>query len=158
MSEKPSYLSLINAIAVGEARSHRYLEVWIRTTTDPDVEAVLRTVAAREGEHAMSFARRVDELGFTVRVREDPKEAEEIAMAASERSDIEKLEYFGLQRTGDKGGVLDFFDDIFKDHTIDIQTGELLGRYIAEEFDTARLVRRCYDELCARQPVVAPVG
>src|SRR5271163_4560123 len=96
MSDKPSYLSLLNGIAVGEARTNRYLKVWIETTTDLEVESLLRTVAAREGEHAMSFARRVDELGYTVRVHEDPKEVEELEVAASDRSDLEKLEYFGL--------------------------------------------------------------
>lgn len=150
MPDKPSYLGLLNAIAVAESKAHRYLTVWIEATTDPEVEAVLRTVAAREGEHGMSFAKRIDELGYTVRVREDPKEAEDLTYAASGHTDLEKIEHFGLNALGDGGGVLDFFDDVFKDHTIDIRTGELLGRYIAEEFDTARLVRGCYDTLCAR--------
>ncbi len=48
--------------------------------------------------------------------------------------------------TGDKP---DIFDDFFKDHTIDIATGELLGRYIAEERDTARLFRQCHAQLKA---------
>ena len=64
MSDKPSYLGLLNAIAVNEARAHQYLQVWIDKTTDPEVEAVLRTVAWREGEHGMSFAKRVNELGL----------------------------------------------------------------------------------------------
>ncbi len=38
MSDKPSYLGLLNAIAVNEARAHQYLQVWIDTTTDPEVE------------------------------------------------------------------------------------------------------------------------
>ncbi len=154
MSDKPSYLSLLNGIAVGEARTNRYLRVWIETTTDLEVQSLLRTVAAREAEHSMSFARRVDELGYTVRVHEDPKEAEELEVAASDRSDLEKLEYFGLVQPEGKGGALDYFDDIFKDHTIDIRSGELLGRYIAEEFDTARLVRACYEKLRTRSAAV----
>ena len=36
---------------------------------------------------------------------------------------------------------------MFADHSIDIRTGELLGRYIAEERDSARLLRRCYEQL-----------
>ena len=43
----------------------------------------------------------------------------------------------------------DIFDGLFKDHSIDIRTGELLGRYIAEERDTARLLRSCYEQLAA---------
>ncbi len=61
----------------------------------------------------------------------------------------------------DTGDQPDVFDDFFKDHTIDIQTGELLGRYIAEERDTARLLRRCYDQLKLHvdtDPAPAPVG
>src|ERR1700686_2334777 len=71
MSDKPSYLGLLNAIAVNEARAHQYLQVWIDKTTDPDVKAVLRTVAWREGEHGMSFAKRVNELGYELRDRDD---------------------------------------------------------------------------------------
>ena len=61
---------------------------------------------------------------------------------------MEKIEALGLQGldTGDKP---DIFDDFFKDHSIDIRTGELLGRYIAEEHDTARMAKICYDALCA---------
>jgi hypothetical protein len=148
MSDKPSYLGLLNAIAVNEARAHQYLQVWIDTTTDPDVEAVLRTVAWREGEHGMSFAKRVNELGYELRDRDDLNLADRLAVAGSDRSDLEKMEYFGQDRLDE---VLGAFDNIFQDHTIDIHTGELLGRYIAEEFDTARLLRCCYEQLKARQ-------
>jgi hypothetical protein len=50
----------------------------------------------------------------------------------------------------DTGSEPDIFDGFFKDHTIDIRTGELLGRYIAEERDTARLLRSCYEQLKAQ--------
>lgn len=157
MSEKPSYLGLLNAIAVNEARAHQYLQVWIDKTTDPDVEAVLRTVAWREGEHGMSFAKRVNELGYNLRDRDDLNLADRLEVAGSDRSDLEKMEYFGQDRLDE---VLGAFDNIFSDHTIDIQTGELLGRYIAEEFDTARLLRCCYEQLKARQgaPGATTVG
>jgi hypothetical protein len=148
MSDKPSYLGLLNAIAVNEARAHQYLQVWIDKTTDPDVKAVLQTVSWREGEHGMSFAKRVNELGYGLRDRDDLNLADRLAVAASDRSDLEKMEYFG-QNSLDE--ILGAFDNIFQDHSIDIQTGELLGRYVAEEFDTARLLRCCYDQLKARQ-------
>ena len=147
MSDKPSYLGLLNAIAVNEARAHQYLQVWIDKTTDPEVEAVLRTVAWREGEHGMSFAKRVNELGFELRDRDDLNLADRLAVAGSDLSDLEKMEYFGQDRLDE---VLGAFDNIFQDHTIDIRTGELLGRYVAEEFDTARLLRCCYEQLKAR--------
>jgi hypothetical protein len=148
MSDKPSYLGLLNAIAVNEARAHQYLQVWIDKTTDPEVEAVLRTVAWREGEHGMSFAKRVNELGYQLRDRDDLNLADRLDVAGSDRSDLEKMEYFGQDRLDEVLGAL---DTIFSDHTIDIQTGELLGRYVAEEFDTARLLRCCYEQLKARQ-------
>ncbi len=148
MSDKPSYLGLLNAIAVNEARAHQYLQVWIDKTTDPEVEAVLRTVAWREGEHGMSFAKRVNELGYQLRDRDDLDLADRLEVAGSDRSDLEKMEYFGQDRLDE---VLGAFDTIFSDHSIDIQTGELLGRYVAEEFDTARLLRCCYEQLRARQ-------
>jgi hypothetical protein len=141
---KPSYLGLLNAIAVAESNAHAYLEAWIEVTPSDEVRAVLRTVSAREGEHGKAFAKRIDELGFTVRPREDPKQAKRVALAGSKKSDLEKMERFGLGRL-DTGDEPDIFDGFFRDHSIDIRTGELLGRYIAEERDSARLLRACYE-------------
>jgi len=150
MSDKPSYLGLLNAIAVGESQAHCYLTAWIEKTNDPDVVATLSTVAAREGEHGMTFAKRINELGYTVRTKDDDEGFQKrLAIASSDRTDLEKMEKLGLGRldTGDKP---DIFDGVFKDHSIDIRTGELLGRYIAEERDSGRLLKCCYDELKAR--------
>ncbi len=148
MSDKPSYLGLLNAISLAETRAYQYLSAWIETTNDPDVQCVLRKVAAREGEHGMAFAKRIDELGFELRDRDDPDFAKRMAIASSDRSDLKKFEKLGLGRV--EGDVLTIFDNVFADHTIDIRTGELLGRYIAEEFDTARLLRSCHEALRAR--------
>ncbi len=52
MSDKPSYLGLLNAVALAESSAHCYLSEWAAVTKDPDVRRVLLTVAAREGEHA----------------------------------------------------------------------------------------------------------
>ena len=149
MSDKPSYLGLLNAIAVGESRAHTYLSAWIETTTDPDVKAVLSTVAAREGEHGMAFAKRINELGYGVREKEDPNFAKQLAIVTSDRTDLEKMEKLRLGRL-DTGDGPDVFAEVFKDHSIDIRTGELLGRYIAEERDSGRLLRCCYEQLSAR--------
>ena len=148
MSDKPTYLGLLNAIAVGESRAHAYLTAWAKVTPDPDVRKVLCTVAAREGEHGMSFAKRINELGYSVREKEDPAYAKRTRIASSERSDLEKMEKLGLDRL-DTGDGPDIFDDVFKNHTIDIRTGEMLGRYIAEERDSARLLRSCHECLRA---------
>jgi rubrerythrin len=148
MSDKPSYLGMLNAIAIGEARAHAYFSAWAETTTNEDVRGVLRTVAAREGEHGMSFAKRINELGYHVRDKDDPGFEKAMAIVTSECSDLEKIEALKLHEL-DSGDRPDVFDGLFADHSIDIRTGEMLGRYIAEERDTARLVRSCYEQLCA---------
>jgi hypothetical protein len=148
MSDKPSYLGLLNAVAVAETQAHEYLEAWIAVCPRDDVRGVLRKVSAREGEHGLAFAKRIDELGYTVRPKDDPKQAERMAIAGADCGDLEKMEALGLGRL-DTGDQPDIFDDFFKDHSIDIQTGALLGRYIAEERDTGRLLRHCYEQLKA---------
>jgi rubrerythrin len=150
MPEKPSYLGLLNGIAIAECQAHRYLTAWIQVTPNPDVKAVLSKVATREGEHGMSFAKRINELGFEVRQKDDNRRLDEqIAMVSDGRPDIEKMRALGLHRIEED--VLDLFNDVFKDHSIDIRTGELLGRYVAEEHDSARLLRSCYDQLAAAE-------
>jgi rubrerythrin len=148
MSDKPSYLGLLNAIAIAEAQAHDYLVAWADVTPSPDVRTVLLTVAAREGEHGMSFSKRINELGYEVRRKDNADLERAMALVTSDRSDLKKMEKLKLQLldTGDKP---DLFDGFFKDHSIDIRTGELLGRYIAEERDTARLLRSCYEQLVA---------
>ena len=150
MSAKPSYLGLLNAVANGESQAHAYLTEWIKVCRDPDVRAVLSTVAAREGEHGMAFAKRINELGYDVIPKEDPTQDAKMAIACSDRTDLEKMEKLGLGRLDPGVGKPDIFDKFFEDHTIDIRTGELLGRYIAEERDSARQLRCCYEELKAR--------
>jgi hypothetical protein len=154
MSDKPRYLGLLNAIALAETQAHCYLTAWIDETPHAGVRHVLATVAAREGEHGMAFAKRINELGYRVRPKEDPGAAGRLEIASSGRSDLEKFELLGLGRldTGDKP---DLFDNFFKDHTIDIATGALLGRYICEERDSGRLLRQCYEQLRAEAGVGA---
>lgn len=149
MSEKPTYLGLLNTIAVVEARAHAYLTAWADVTSDPAVRSVLRTVAAREGEHGMSFAKRVNELGYDVRESDDPGFESKMEIARSDRSDLEKIEALGLLRFRSDDEP-DVFDTMFRDHSIDIQTGALLGRYIAEERDTLRLLQGCCAQLQPR--------
>ena len=155
MSDKPSYLGLLNAIAVAESAACEYLTAWADTTPSPDVRNVLLTVAAREGEHGMSFAKRINELGYEVRRKDDPNQEKTLALVRSDRSDLKKFEKLKLHQL-DTGDQPDIFDGFFKDHSIDIRTGELLGRYIAEEHDTARLAKICYDALCAMPAADTP--
>jgi len=148
MSDKPSYLGLLNAIAVAESHACEYLTAWADTTPSPDVRKVLLTVAAREGEHGMSFAKRINELGYEVRHKDDPNQAKTLELVRSSRSDLKKFEKLKLHEL-DTGEKPDIFDGFFKDHSIDIRTGELLGRYISEERDSARRFRSCYEQLAA---------
>jgi rubrerythrin len=150
-TDKPRYLGLLNTIAVAESAAHGYLTEWADVTDDPQVRQVLLTVAAREGEHGMSFARRINELGFEVRNKELPRGEKALDIVRSDRSDLDKMEALELHRL-DTGDRPDLFDNIFKDHSIDIRTGELLGRYIAEERDSARLLRACHECLRAASP------
>jgi rubrerythrin len=150
MAEKPSYLKLLNGISCAETRAFQYLSAWADVTTDPDVRAVLHTVAAREGEHGMAFAKRVNELGFELQPTDDPKFAERMEIAGSDRSDLDKAESLNLLEFATAPDAPDIFDSFFRDHTIDIQTGALLGRYIAEERDTIRLLQGCRAQLAAK--------
>jgi len=150
MAEKPTYLKLLNGISCAETRAFQYLSAWAEVTTDPDVRAVLHTVAAREGEHGMAFAKRLNELGFELQTTDDPKFAERMEIAGSDRSDLEKAELLGVLDFATAPDVPDVFDSFFRDHTIDIQTGQLLGRYIAEERDTIRLLQGCRAQLAGK--------
>jgi hypothetical protein len=120
---------------------------WCETTPSDEVRAVLQTVALREGEHGLAFAKRICELGYSVIPKDDPKQEERMALVRSSKSDLEKFDTLLL---GNADGP-DVFDGMFKDHTIDIQTGALLGRYIAEERDSGRLLRNCRDQLRAAE-------
>src|SRR3954471_24019077 len=148
MSDKPRYLGLLNAIAVAESNAQTYLCAWAAVTPSDEVRRVLLTVAAREGEHGMSFAKRINELGYEVRCNDDSAREKAMGLVQSDRSDLKKMEKLKLH-TLDTGDKPDIFDGLFKDHSIDIRTGELLGRYIAEERDSARLFRSCYEQLVA---------
>jgi len=136
MPKKPSYLGLLNAIAYGEGEGAEYLAAWAGVTSDPDVQRALRTVVARETEHAAAFTKRLDELGYEVISRPSPDHAKRLRFAKSSKSDLEKLVRFGFDRDPSP----DIFDRMFNNHDIDVTTGALLGRYIAEERDTLRLL------------------
>ena len=149
MSDKPSYLGLLNAISLGEGEAECYLSCWAETTTDPAVRQVIATVALREGEHSKAFAKRMCELGYDVKPKEHSDVAAKMAIASSKTlTDKEKFEKFGVGQAPTND---DFFTKMFADASIDIQTGALLGRYIAEERDSGRMLRECYSLLCASE-------
>jgi rubrerythrin len=147
MADKPSYIGLLNAIAVAEGQAECYLQAWAGVTPSDDVRQVLTTIALREGEHSKAFEKRLCELGYSVKPKEDAKAADRAALATrTDLSDREKFERLGLV---DEGDGPDVFTPMFADKSIDIQTGALLGRYIAEERDSGRMFRECYAQLTA---------
>jgi hypothetical protein len=151
VSEKPSYIGLLNAIAVGETQAECYLNAWAGMTPDDGVRQVLTTIALREGEHGKAFAKRMCELGYSVLERDQDKAAERLGIAESTSlTDREKFEKLGLNTLADDSKP-DVFTAMFNDKTIDIQTGALLGRYIAEERDSGRMFQDCYSQLCAAE-------
>ena len=155
MSEKPSYLGLLNAVAVGERDAGEYLAKWAEVTPSPDVRNVIHTIALRETEHGMAFEKRIDELGFSLLPRDDPKQAERCAIASSTAlSDREKFEALGLGKRPQNGSP-DVFDSFFENKDLDPVTGGLLGRYVAEERDSGRKFAECYGLLCAEADKVA---
>ena len=149
MTDKPSYLGLLNAISNGESAAECYFNAWAAVTPNPAVRQVVSTVGLREGEHGKAFAKRINELGFSVEPRSDGKEAERMAIAGSttlsDRVKFEKLR-LGQPVNPEKP---DGFPAFFNDATIDIATGTLLGRYISEERDSGKMLRGCYEALCA---------
>jgi rubrerythrin len=156
MSDKPSYLGLLNAVSLAETNAYCYLSEWAAVTKDPDVRRVLLTVAAREGEHGLTFAKRINELGFELLSRPDENLEKNLEIVRSDCSDLEKMETLGFGKGDSSEDKPDVFDDFFKDHSIDIQTGAMLGRYIAEERDSGRLLRACYQ--CLREAADAEVA
>ena len=146
MPDEPTYLGLLNAISLAESRAHAYFDAWIAVTPNPDVRKVLQTVSCREGEHGLAFAKRIDELGYELVPKDDPRHEEAMRVAASDLPDVEKFRRLGLADF-----QLTYFDNVFSDHSIDIQTGALLGRYIAEEFDSLRRLHECYELLAGEE-------
>jgi rubrerythrin len=152
MPKKPSYLGLLNAIAYGEGEAAEYLAAWADVTTDTEVRRALRTVIARESEHAAAFTKRLDELGYEVLPRPNADRAKRLRFAKSSKTDLEKLTKFGFDRDPT---APDIFDRMFTNHDIDVTTGALLGRYIAEERDTVRLLHGLCRKLQRRAAATA---
>jgi hypothetical protein len=144
MSDKPSYLGLLNAIAVAEGQAGKYLTAWADTTDDGRVREVLRFVALRESEHSLAFEKRVVELGYSLRPGDDMELQKKMEVATSDRSDREKFEAFGVGKPVDGNDV---FTNMFANPDIDPVTGGLLGRYIAEERDSGRRLNECCEAL-----------
>lgn len=146
MTDEPSYIAALNAIAVSERRGSILLDAWRQVTEDPALADLLEQVAIRARAHAAAFTKRLCELGRTV--QEAPGEAfdEALACAASRAADAEKFRLvLGYPCPGTPGA--DPLARLFDDRTLDPETGALLGRYIAEQRDSERRLRAACDRL-----------
>lgn len=155
---KPSYIEQLKGIAAGEAFAECFLSKWADVSKDKDVENALRFVAMREGEHGYAFRKRVLELtGEAVGQRSDAKIME---MAESTTlSDRQKFEQMlgGVLTAGPgENNKPDQFSKMFDNKDLDPVTGGLLGRYIAEERDSARVLSAAYKKLVAKDPQPQP--
>ena len=150
--DTPTYLPLLNSIAVNEAKGQCLLNAWADSTRDTQLAAVLRFVAIREGEHAMAFEKRMCELGFPV----DQKSAyqfftkfdDQLAFLKSDASDAEKVACFRGDAPRAEGERKDPFRNFLADTTMDPLTGALMGRYVCEERDSGRRLKAEYDRVC----------
>src|SRR3954471_8965922 len=152
MTERPTYLPMLEAIANAERQGHEYYRAWYEHATDPDLKETMRVVANRELEHSLAFTKRLDELGFECQPAEILDFGKQIEIVMSDCSDYEKLQ--ALELTDLAARILDPEKDpfrrLFNDLTIDVQTGALLGRYIAEERDSARMLAACATAMVAK--------
>jgi hypothetical protein len=138
MTSTPTYISLLNAISVTETSAGEIFEKWAGSVSDKKLEKTLRLIEMREKEHGIAFAKRMLELGYEVQAS-GPDLLEELRkIASSNRSELSKLKALKYNKAPVSP---DIFDGMFSDKTIDPVTGGLLGRYIAEERDTGRLLR-----------------
>lgn len=154
MKDKPSYLGLLNAIAVGERRAHAVLGAWRDATGSRALANVLDVVAIRENEHAAAFTKRLCELGYGLKQGPNPEYDESLALAGSGADDAEKFRRILGYGKGDGNGA-DPLARIFEDASIDPETGALLGRFIAEERDSERRLREAWQTLEQPGPVTA---
>lgn len=153
MSDKPSYLGLLNSLSLAETAAGEYLSCWIAATEHEGVRQTLTCVAARETEHGAAFAKRITELGYSLIQKERDESFDKSMKIASSTTltDLEKFEKLGYKRNPRKNDAdnPDVFAKFFFNHDIDPQTGALLGRYICEERDSGKLLNACYAQLVA---------
>jgi rubrerythrin len=143
MTTEPSYLGTLNAIVNGERRGNKFLAAWSQNTARPNLARVLHTVALRDAEHAATFEKRINELGFDLQETSDPGFENDMAIALSPMDDIEKFERSGIGQHDDNDAQ-DRLLMLLADKSIDPRTAELLGRFIAEERDSGRILRKAY--------------
>ena len=119
MSDKPSYLGLLNAIAVERGPCAPVPPGVDRQDHRPRREgrAADRGVARGRARHELRQARQ-RARATSCATGTTSTSPTDWRWPASDRSDLEKMEYFGQDRLDE---VLGAFDNIFQDHSIDIR-------------------------------------
>lgn len=167
---KPSYIGVLNAIANGERGGHELFSEWSAATKDKRLKRTLDMVAIREMEHSWAFEKRLCELGFSLRPPKagDARKAfeKQLKFLGSDASDEKKFATFGIaeQKKGKRNNksnkkkdkkqmapATDQLLSILADRSIDPKTGELMGRFICEERDTGRELRKAYKKMQQRK-------
>jgi hypothetical protein len=154
-----AYVTTMQAIATGEAHAHRLLNAWAAQTQDPELARTLKLVALRSAELAAAFRRRLFELGVENSQVSPVVEAEledQLRYARSQHSDRAKFEM--LLGYDQAGSGRDPLAELFQHPDIDIESGALLGRYIATERDSERRLRAHWEKLSTMPGVTVPGG
>lgn len=167
MATKPTYVGLLNAIANGERGGHQLFSSWSAATKDKKLKKTLDAIAVREMEHSWAFEKRLSELGYELRPPADESGrqalAKQVELLASKASEKEKFASFGIvkqakdkakagKKSSKKSAKKAAADEpdkllrILSDPSIDPATGALMGRFIAEERDTGRLLRKAFKD------------
>jgi hypothetical protein len=141
-----NYIDQLNRIANAETTAGRNFAVWADVTTDPELAATLRVVAARETSHGEVFRRRIVELGAEPCCEPYPEILGQLKVFADPKiGDAEKL--------APLVGGSDPFAAITRDIAegrYDPLTVNLFNWYIAEERDTATRFRAQCERLQGR--------
>ena len=92
MHTKPTYLGLLNAIAVGESNGHQIFTTWAGATSNNELRGLLELIAIREAEHAAAFSKRIAELGYQLRPRKNKALKSVLKLASSDASDKKEVQ------------------------------------------------------------------
>ncbi len=154
MAKKPSYVGLLNTIANAERGGYELFKAWSDSTKDQQLKPTLDMVAVREMEHSWAFEKRLTELGFALQVKTSKALSKQVRYFKSSASDKDKFAALGVGTQNTKNADPEEVDNllqILSDKTIDPQTGELMGRFIAEERDSGRQLQKAFRSMLSRK-------
>ena len=154
MAKKPSYVGLLNTIANAERGGYELFKAWSDSTKDEQLKPTLDMVAVREMEHSWAFEKRLTELGFALQIKTNKALSKQVRYFKSSASDNDKFAALGVGTENTKNSDPEEVDNllqILSDKTIDPLTGELMGRFIAEERDSGRQLQKAFRSMLSRK-------